>query len=73
MEKIFNRKSETVESIRDKYNQQIDELSSDDSPVVQMVIENMKLSMEEEIMETVLKLEEQKKKEVESLKKKYKS
>jgi len=33
----------------------------------------MKLSMEEEIMETVLKLEEQKKKEVESLKKKYKS
>ena len=39
MEKFFHQKSETVEWIRDKYNKQIDELSNDDSPVVQMVIE----------------------------------
>ena len=39
---------------------------------MQMVIENMKVDMEEEIMQTVLKLEEQKKEEVESLKKKVK-
>ena len=38
-----------------------------------MVIEQMKLSMDDEIVEAVLKLEEKKEEEVESLKKKTKS
>lgn len=71
MEKFYSKKKSRIAAITWKFQDCIRELSKQGNGVINMIVESLKLQMDDEVMEEVEKLEAKKKVQVEALKNKY--
>jgi hypothetical protein len=70
MERFVETKIARIQEIKTKYLPQIRELEEQDSPITNQIIENLKSDMASEIDAVVKELENEKKQQVEELKRK---
>ena len=68
MENFVEKKYLIVSDIKSRYLPQIKELETQKSEVVELVVENLKSQMNEEIANEIIKLEEMKKAQIIELK-----